>query len=81
MATPQPNNLSGPTETDCDELLSHALALVVTERKPPPSDADLQALREELRAAFVPDCRAGTRAYHQCGLAAKSRADLEACKR
>ena len=56
------------------------LAIVVVDRQPPPSDADMRALRDELRAVFVPDCRAGTRAYHQCGLAAKTAADLQACR-
>jgi len=74
--TPNP---SGPTEPECDALLAHALALVVAERQPPPSPADASTLRTELRPAFIADCRAGTRAYHQCGLAAKSRADLDAC--
>jgi hypothetical protein len=80
-ATAPPPNPSGPTEPDCDALLAHAIGLVVAERTPPPSDADAQALRAELRPAFLADCRAGTRAYHQCGLAAKSRADLDHCKR
>ncbi len=78
--TTPPPNPSGPTESECDALLSHVLALAVVDRKQPPSDADIAALREELRAGFLPDCRAGTRAYHQCGLAAKKRADLETCR-
>ena len=66
---------------ECDELLTHALGLVVAERQPPAPSADATALRAELRSAFIADCRAGTREYQQCGLAAKSRADLDACKR
>jgi hypothetical protein len=77
--TPPPNP-SGPTEGECDDLLSHVLGLVAAERTPPPSDADIKVLRDELRAVFLPDCRAGTRAYHQCGVAAKSTADLQACR-
>lgn len=77
---PKPNP-SGPTEPECDELLTHALGLVIAERQPPPTPADATALRAELRPAFITDCRAGTRAYQQCGLAAKSRAELDACKR
>ena len=74
-------NPSGPTESECDELFAHALALALAERQPPPSESDAATLRGELRPGFVADCRAGTRAYHACGLAAKSRADLDACKR
>ena len=76
---PKPNP-SGPTEPECDALFAHAFTLVTAERQPPPSDADAAALRTELRPAFVADCRAGTRAYHQCGLAAKTRTELDACK-
>jgi hypothetical protein len=43
-------------------------------------DADRETVRGELRAAFVADCRAGTRAYHECGLAAKSVGELVACR-
>jgi hypothetical protein len=78
--TTPPPNPRGPTEAECDALLSHVMALAVVERKQPPSEADMAALRDELRAVFLPDCRAGTRAYHQCGLVAKKRADLEACR-
>jgi hypothetical protein len=79
VVTPPPNP-SGPSEPECDALLTHALALIVAERQPPTSEADQTALRAELRPTFVADCRAGTRAYHQCGLAAKSNAELAACK-
>jgi hypothetical protein len=79
-ATTSPPNPSGPTEGECDALLSHVIALAVADRKPPPSDADMRALRDELRVTFVADCRAGTRAYHQCGVAAKATADLQACR-
>ena len=75
---PAPNP-SGPTEPECDELLTHVVSLVVAEQQPPPPPADASTLRAELRPGFLADCRAGTRAYHQCGLAAKSRAELDAC--
>jgi len=75
-----PPNPRGPTEPECDELLTHALALAVADRQPPPSDADRTTLRTELRPPFITDCRAGSREYQQCGLAAKTRADLDACK-
>lgn len=78
---PPPPNPGGPTERACDELFVHAFALVIAERQPPPNEGDAAALRAELRPGFVADCRAGTSAYHACGLAARSRADLDACKR
>jgi hypothetical protein len=77
---PKPNP-SGPTEPECEALFTHAFSLVTAERQPPPSEADATALHAELRPGFVADCRAGTRAYHQCGSAAKTRAELDACKK
>ena len=70
-----------PSEAECDALLAHAFGITVAAIQPPPSEADRVALHGELRAGFVADCRAGTRADHQCGLAAKSVADLTACQR
>lgn len=71
---------AGPSEPDCDALFAHALTLVLAERQPPPAESDVAALRTELRPAFIADCRAGSRAYQRCGLAARSRADLDACR-
>jgi hypothetical protein len=76
-----PPNPSGPSEADCDTLFAHALDILFAERQPPPSLADQDQVSIELRPAFIADCRAGTRDYQQCGLAAKSRAELEGCKR
>ena len=70
-----------PSEPECDALLTHALGITLATIQPPPAEADRVALRGELRGAFIADCRAGTRVYHQCGLAAKTVADLQACKR
>jgi hypothetical protein len=79
--TTPPPNPSGPSEPECDELYTHAFALVIADRQPPPPEADRVALRGELRPGFIADCRGGTRDYYQCGLSAKSGAELGACKR
>ena len=78
---PPPTASEHPDAAACEALFAHALELVFAGMKPPPPDADRAAIRGELRAAFVTDCRAGTPAYHACGVAAKSVADLTACKR
>jgi hypothetical protein len=80
VTTPLPNP-RGPSEPECDELYTLAFAIVIADRQPPPPDADRNTLQGELRPGFIADCRGGTRDYYQCGLAAKSRADLDACKR
>ena len=79
--TSTPPNPSGPSEPECDALYTHAFAITIAERQPPPPEADRNALRAELRPRFIEDCRGGTRAYYGCGLTAKTRADLDACQR
>jgi hypothetical protein len=74
-------NPSGPSEPECDALYTHAFAIAIAERQPPPPEAERATLRGELRPGFIADCRGGTRAYHQCGLAARSVGELDACKR
>jgi len=76
---PKPNP-RGPSEPECDALFTHAFALSIAARQPPPPEADLVALRGELRPTFIADCRAGTRAYQECGLAAKTASDFASCK-
>ncbi len=78
VATPKPS-ADGPTERECDELFGHAFAIVIADKQPPPADAEVAA--HDVKAAFIADCRAGTRAYQQCGLAAKTQRELDACKR
>ena len=73
---PKPNP-AGPSAQECEELFTHAFAIVTAEHKA--SDADADAAARDTKPAFVADCRAGTRAYQQCGLAAKTQAELEAC--
>ena len=79
-AAAAPANPGGPTEADCDELLAHAIDVIVADRQPPPTEAERATIRSELRSEFIAECRAGTRAYQQCGLAARTRAELDACK-
>ncbi|HLL23711.1 MAG TPA: hypothetical protein VK427_16345 [Kofleriaceae bacterium] len=66
-----------PSTAECEALLTHVLALA----SPAAADSDRAAVRAELGATFVDDCRAGTRADYDCGRAATSLPALEACQR
>ena len=68
-----------PSEPECDALFSHAFAIAIA-AQPRATAAEQATVRDELRPQFIADCRAGSRAYHQCGLAAKTVAELEACR-
>jgi hypothetical protein len=74
---------TGPTDRECDELVSHALTLRLNElraTKPAnqlPTDAELAKLAAELRAD--PGCRTLSRHGYGCAMAAKSLAELEGC--
>jgi hypothetical protein len=59
------------SQDDCDALVTHAVEVV----KPDATDDD----RAVARADMHRDCKGMTRASYQCGMAATTRAALEAC--
>jgi hypothetical protein len=75
IASPKPNP-DGPSAQECHDLFTHAFAIVSANA----AEADAKVAAQDVEPAFVADCRAGTRAYQQCGLAAKTQAELEACR-
>ncbi len=77
---------AGPTERECEQLITHAIALRVGELArtlPPeqvPTEAEQAALATELRGTFLADCRHGTRRGYDCAIAAKTLAELGGCQ-
>ncbi len=55
-------------------------AMAEAEDKPVPTPEQVEKIREEIKADFVPQCREQfTRAMFDCWLAARSEAEFEAC--
>lgn len=76
---------SGPSERECDELFAHAIALKVAAQRQTlpadqvPTDAEQAAVRDELRAGFLAECRASSRDSYDCARAATTLDALGAC--
>jgi hypothetical protein len=80
---PPPLAQSAPTERECDELITHAVALGIDERAARPertTQADHEAVRSKLREDFVTGCRALPRDALACALAARTLSELAACQ-
>ena len=80
-----PPTRSAPSERECDELITHAVALGIDERAARPTEprttqADHEAVRRKLREDFVTGCRALPRDALTCALAARTLAELAACQ-
>jgi hypothetical protein len=76
---------TAPSERDCDELITHAVALGIEERtphsdEPATTPADHEAVRRKLADDFLPGCRALSREALRCALAATTLAALAACQ-
>lgn len=72
----------GPSERDCDELVTHAVALGIAERRgEETTQADHEAVRRSLREEFMTSCRALPRTAWQCAIAATSLDAMTACQR
>jgi hypothetical protein len=70
-----------PTEAECDTLLVHTIKLAVAER---PADQQIgedeqASVRTNVRAQFMPECRAMTRARFACALDAPNTNAMKAC--
>jgi hypothetical protein len=76
---------TGPSERECDELITHAVALGIDERaahatEPRTTEADHEAVRRKLHDDFVTGCRALPRDAFHCASAASTLAALAACQ-
>lgn len=80
-AAPAP---SGPSEQDCDALITHAVMLGIDERAgsaaPATTPADHEAVRRALREDFLPGCRALSGAAYRCAMAATTLGQMAACQ-
>jgi len=83
--TPPPAAQAAPSERECDELITHAVALGIDEGTSESSagqtttQADHEAVRRGLREDFMTGCRLLPRAAWRCALAAASLSALAAC--
>ncbi len=75
-----------PGEPECDQLITHAVALGIDEQAGRGSGArstesDHEAVRRALHDDFLADCRALPRDAYRCAMAAPTLAALAACQR
>jgi hypothetical protein len=82
-----------PSEAECDQLITHAVALGIDEERAsrgvgtptaPPArstESDHEAVRRALHDDFLADCRALPRDAYRCAMAAPTLAALAACQR
>ncbi|HET7505988.1 MAG TPA: hypothetical protein VFK02_33440 [Kofleriaceae bacterium] len=83
-AAPAPAE-AGPSERECDELITHAVALGVDEQaagaaEPRTTAADHEAVRRQLHDDFLTGCRALPREAYRCAIAATSLTGLAGCQ-
>jgi hypothetical protein len=80
-----PTTDDAPGEPECDQLITHAVALGIDEagRAPGPrtTESDHEAIRRALRDEFVAGCRALPRDAYRCAMAATTLDALAACQR
>ena len=81
--TPPPATEAAPSEPECDELITHAVALGIVEAggAQPTTQADHEAIRRGLREDFMTGCRELPRAALRCAIAAPTLDALAACQR
>ncbi len=79
-----------PGEAECDQLITHAVALGIDERRdekagrtpaPKSTESDHEAVRRSLHDDFVAGCRTLPRDAYRCAMAATTLAALAACQR
>lgn len=80
-----PASAGGPTERECDELITHAVALGIDERaaranEPRTTEADHEAIRRKLHEELMPGCRQLSRDAYACAIAARTLSELSACQ-
>ena len=80
-----PPSQAAPSERECDELITHAVALGIDERtarasEPRTTEADHEAVRRKLHEDFMTGCRALSRDAFTCAQAARTLSELAACQ-
>lgn len=75
-----------PTEAECDQLITHAVALGIAEQGDRGSaarstESDHEAVRRALHDDFLAGCRTLPRDAYRCAMAAPTLAALAACQR
>jgi hypothetical protein len=80
-AAPPP---AGPSEHECDELITHAVALGIDEAAArggePTTEADHEAVRRQLHEELMNGCRGLPREAFRCAIDAPSLPALAACQ-
>ena len=76
---------AGPGERECDELITHAVALGIDEQAARPAaqrttEADHEAVRRKLHEDFMTGCRTLPNDVFRCAAAAPTLAELVACQ-
>jgi hypothetical protein len=76
---------AAPSERECDELITHAVALGIDERtarsgEPRTTEADHEAVRRRLHEEFMTDCRSLSRDAYACAIASRTLSELSACQ-
>lgn len=73
---------AGPTDRECDELITHAVMLGIDEERAGPrsTEADHEAVRRELHEDFMAGCRTLSRSAYRCAIATTTLAELAACQ-
>jgi hypothetical protein len=74
---------AGPSERECDELITHAVALGINEQPAGESHttpADHEAVRRRLHEDFMTGCRSLSRDALRCAMAATTLAALAGCQ-
>jgi hypothetical protein len=74
-----------PSERECDELITHAVALGIDEQaarptEPQATEADHEAIRRALHEDFMTGCRTLAPDAYRCAIAAPTLAALSACE-
>jgi hypothetical protein len=91
LPTGDPAAEAAPSERECDELITHAVALGIDERaahaahqahsgESPTTPADHEALRRKLHEDFMTGCRSLPRGAFRCAMTASTLAALAACQ-
>jgi len=76
---------AGPGERECDELITHAVALGIDEQAGRPAEqrateADHEAVRRKLHEDFMSGCRTLPHDAFRCAIAATTLAELAGCQ-
>ena len=76
---------AGPGERECDELITHAVALGIDEQAARPAEqrateADHEAVRRKLHEDFMTGCRMLPRDAFRCAIAANTLVEFAGCQ-